>query len=446
MEGRDMKREFSWGTVLGLALLGFSMSTGWALNKGLSFKLLQNEYTNSAFVIGAVLSLQGLMGIFVPILMGYYSDKSRFGRGRRTPFILAGGIFAGFVVLGVYFSYIAKVPLLAFATMLALFYFAMYFYVAQYRSLMPDVIPSGERGRASGIITLFEWAGNLFLFGSLAFLIIEATKKTGIKNEINALIQAGYMWIPFAVVSGFLMLSALIVYMKVREPPLPEEMPEEGLTAYLRSIVSDKDFLKFYSAQILWWMSFEFVAVFLFGILESVLGTKDVTALGNAIMALFNVLVLVGAVIGGVLYDRTGRRKSIVLGGIIFLIPFLAGWFVYTKLQITALIGLAGIGWGMLMATSWPVIGDLLTKYEREAFNGRYYGFFEATKSFPILIAGLVGGAIVQLAGGNYKVLFPVGAIFVIIALPLIWGMKNLDVISEDKPGIEDIEETEVGV
>ncbi|EEB74419.1 MFS transporter [Thermococcus sp. AM4] len=441
-----MRREFSWGTVLGLALLGFSMSTGWALNKGLSFKLLQNGYTNSAFVIGAVLSLQGLMGIFVPILMGYYSDISRFGKGRRTPFILAGGIFAGLFALGIYFSYVSKVPLLAFAAMLALFYFAMYFYVAQYRSLMPDVIPSGERGKASGVITLFEWAGNLFLFGSLAFLIIKATKITGIDNEINALIAAGYMWIPFAVVAGFLMISALIVYAKVKEPAFPEEIPEEGLFDYLRSIVADRDFLKFYSAQILWWMSFEFVAVFLFGILESVLGTQNVTALGNAIMALFNVTVLVGALVGGVLYDKVGRRKSILLGGIIFLLPFLAGWFVYTKIQITALIGVAGIGWGMLMATSWPVIGDLLTKYEREAFNGRYYGFFEATKSFPILIAGIVGGAIVQLAGGNYKVLFPVGAIFVLIALPLIWGMKNLDETSKAKPGIEGLEEAELEV
>ncbi|GAB6135916.1 MFS transporter [Thermococcus prieurii] len=440
------KERLSLGTVLGLALLGFSMSTGWGLNKGISFKLLQNGYTNSAFVIGAVLSLQGLMGIFVPILMGYYSDLRRSGRGRRTPFILAGGIFAGLVILGVYLSYVAGAPLLAFATMLALFYFAMYFYVAQYRSLMPDVVPSGERGRASGIITLFEWAGNLFIFGILALLIVRASKLTGLDNEINALIKAGYMWIPFTLVAGLLMVSALVVYFKVREPDFPEELPEEGLTDYLRSIVADRDFLKFYSAQILWWMSFEFVAVFMFGILESVLGTKDVTALGNAIMALFNVTVLVGAVVGGPLYDRMGRRKSIVLGGVIFLLPFLAGWFIHTKLQITALIGFAGIGWGMLMATSWPVIGDLLTKYEREAFNGRYYGFFEATKAFPVLVAGLLGGGIVQLAGGNYKVLFPVGAIFILIALPLIWGMKNLDELSGGKPKVEAIEETEVGV
>ena len=422
------KRKFSWGMVLSLALLGFSMSTGWAINKGLTFKLLQEGYTNAPAVIGAVLSLQGLMGLIVPPLMGYYSDIYSSGRGRRTPFVLAGGVLAGSTALVIYFGYIAGMPLAAFAVILAAFYFFMYFFVAQYRSLMPDVIESGSRGKVSGIITLFEWMGNLFLFGMIAFLAAKASAVTGIDNGIKAMIQAGYLWIPFTVVAVFLIGSAVYVFFRVKEPKIEGEIPKEGLWDYLRAIVSDRDFLSFYTAQMLWWLSFEFIAVFMFGILESVLGTSNVTALGNAIMALFNVTVLIGAITGGPLYDRIGRRKSIILGGILFLIPFILGWFVTTELQITTLIGFAGIGWGMLMATSWPVIGDLLTKYEKEAFNGRYYGFFEATKSFPILIAGLVGGAIVQLAGGNYRVLFPVGALFVLIALPLIWSMKHLDV------------------
>ncbi len=440
------KRKFSWGMVLSLALLGFSMSTGWAINKGLTFKLLQEGYTNAPAVIGAVLSLQGLMGLIVPPLMGYYSDVYSSGRGRRTPFVLAGGILAGLIALAIYLGYVARMSLAAFAVILAAFYFFMYFFVAQYRSLMPDVVESGARGKVSGIITLFEWMGNLFLFGMIAFLAVKASAVTGVSDEIKAMSEAGYLWIPFAVVAIFLIGSAIYVFFRVKEPKIKGEMPEESLWDYFRTILSDRDFLSFYIAQMLWWLSFEFIAVFMFGILESVLGTSSVTALGNAIMALFNVTVLIGAITGGPLYDRIGRRKSIIIGGVLFLIPLLLGWFIHTKLQVTALIGFAGIGWGMLMATSWPVIGDLLTKYEKEAFNGRYYGFFEATKSFPILIAGLVGGGIVQLAGGNYKILFPVGAIFVLIALPLIWGMKHLDVMSNEKPGIDKIEDTQEGV
>ena len=422
------RKGFSWSVVLGLALLGFSMSTGWALNKGLTFKLLEARYTNAPTVIGTVLALQGLMGLIVPPIMGYYSDVYVSKRGRRIPFILAGGILAGITALGLYTGYIAGVSLPVFAVLLSLFYLFMYSFVAQYRALMPDVIASGTRGKASGIITLFEWMGNLVLFGSIAFLAISATKATGIDNGIKAMIEAGNFWIPFAVVAFFLVLSALYVGLRLKEPAFEGELPEEGLWDYLKAIISDRDFLNFYIAQMLWWLSFEFVAVFLFGILESVLGTENVTALGNAIMALFNVTVLVGAIVGGPLYDRIGRRKSILISGVIFLIPFLFGWFVYTEMQITVLIGVAGIGWGALMATSWPVIGDLLTKYQKEALNGRYYGVFEATKSFPILIAGTLGGLIVHLAGNNYKILFPVGAIFIAVSLPLVWNMRHLDV------------------
>jgi maltose/moltooligosaccharide transporter len=422
------EKKLNWGIILSIALVGFSMSTGWALNKGLTFKLLEVKYTNAPTVIGAILSLQGLMGLIVPPILGYYSDVYRSRWGRRVPFIFAGSMLVAITTALIYFSYIKGVSLTVFAVLLALYYLFMYSFVAQYRSLMPDVVESGERGKASGVITLFEWMANLVLFGTIAFLAASATKQTGINEGIKAMIQAGNFWIPFAIVIFFMVVSGTYVLLRVREPPVPEETPEEGLTEYLKNIITDRDFLSFYIAQMLWWLSFEFVAVFLFGILESVLGTKDVTALGNAIMALFNLTVLVGAIVGGPLYDKIGRRKSILISGFIFMIPFLFGWFVSTKTEIASLIGVAGIGWGMLMATSWPVIGDLLTKYQKEAFNGRYYGVFEATKSFPILIAGLVGGAIVHLAGDNYKILFPVGAIFVIISLPLIWGMKHLDV------------------
>jgi len=431
--GEEKGRKFNWGVILSIALVGFSMSTGWALNKGLTFKLLEAKYTNAPTVIGAILSLQGLMGLLIPPILGYYSDVYRSRRGRRVPFIFAGSMLVAVTTALIYMLYVGGVSLGVFAVLLALYYLFMYSFVAQYRSLMPDVIGSGERGKASGIITLFEWMANLILFGTIAFLASSATKETGIKDGIKAMIQAGNFWIPFAIVIFFMVVSGTYVFLRVREPSVSEGTPEEGLGEYLRNIISDRDFLNFYIAQMLWWLSFEFVAVFMFGILESVLGTKDVTALGNAIMALFNLVVLVGAIAGGPLYDKIGRRKSILISGIIFGIPFIFGWFVYTKMQITALIAFAGIGWGMLMATSWPVIGDLLTKYQKETFNGRYYGVFEAAKSFPVLIAGTLGGVVVRLAGNNYKVLFPVGAIFIIISLPLVWGMKHLDVSSNKK-------------
>ncbi|MBO8175386.1 MAG: MFS transporter [Thermococcus sp.] len=427
------RKKFSWGVVLGLALLGFSRSVGWALNKGLSFPLL-SSYTQSAFIKGTILALEGIIGLLIPPLLGYYSDTLKSKHGRRRPFIMIGGTLAGVAALMIYTAYALGAPLAGFALTLAFFYFSMHLYTAQFRALMPDTIESGERGKASGVITLLEWAGNLFLFGLAGFLIAKAVAETGEAEGIKALAQTPYLKIPFIITAVFLIGAALFVYFIVKEPKAPEIEEDESLIGYLKSIVENRDFLKFYAAQTLWWMSFEFIAIFLYGILAFILhgsateeNVKAVTSLGLYLMALFNITVLLGALPGGIIYDKLGRRLSIILGGIIFALPQLWGWFISTQTEIVIALGLAGIGWGILMAASYPVIGDLLTHYEREAFTGRYYGFFEATRSLPVLLAGTIGGAIVDLAGENYRILFPIGALLVLLAMPMIWHMKNLE-------------------
>lgn len=427
------RKKFSWGVVLGLALLGFSRSVGWALNKGLSFPLL-SSYTQSAFVKGTILALEGIIGLLIPPLLGYYSDTLKSKHGRRRPFIMIGGTLAGVAALMIYTAYALGAPLAGFALTLAFFYFSMHLYTAQFRALMPDTIESGERGKASGVITLLEWAGNLFLFGLAGFLIAKAVAETGEAEGIKALAQTPYLKIPFIITAIFLIGAALFVYFIVKEPKAPEIEEDESLIGYLKSIVENRDFLKFYAAQTLWWMSFEFIAIFLYGILAFILhgsateeNVKAVTSFGLYLMALFNITVLLGALPGGIIYDKLGRRLSIILGGIIFALPQLWGWFISTQTEIVIALGLAGIGWGILMAASYPVIGDLLTRYEREAFTGRYYGFFEATRSLPVLLAGTIGGAIVDLAGENYRILFPIGALLVLLAMPMIWHMKNLE-------------------
>ncbi len=422
------KRSYSMAVALTMAFLGFSASTGWAINKGLTFPLLKQSYTNSPFLIGSILAIQGIMGLIVPPVMGYWSDVSKSRAGRRVPFIVFGTIFSALMIILVYFSYVTQQSLTVFAILLSLFYFGMYSFAAQYRALLPDVVPSGARGKVSGLVTLFEWAGNLTLFMSIFAVGTMAKSASGLDESVPAMIQTGMFAIPFAIVAIFLTITALLILFSIHEKKFVSKMREEKLTQYIRDILGDRDFLSFYLAQVLFWLSFELIAVFLFGILDSALsGNEDTTTFGNLLMALFNVTVLVGAIVGGPLYDKIGKKKSIIIGGIIFMIPFLYGWFASTETDFTALMALAGIGWGMLLATSWPVVGDLLTKYEREEYNGRYYGIFEATKSFPILIAGVFGGALVQMAGNNYKVLFPVGALSIMIALPLIWKMKHLE-------------------
>lgn len=413
------KRGFYKGVVFTLAFLGFSRGFGFALNKGFTFPLL-SHYTESAFIRGLVLSLQGLMGLLIPILLGYMSDTYRSKNGRRKPFILAGGVLSGIFALMVYTSYTIGAPLWIFTLVVAIFYFALYSYISQFRALMPELIPSGDRGKSSGFITLGEWAGNLVLFGLSGYVI--------------AVYGGSSQYIMFVLTAIFLILAAVFTYFRVKEPKMPENIPAQGLKTYLKSVVKDKNFLNFYTAQILLWMSYQLVAVFLFGIVAYIMhgdasqaSVDQVHSFGLYAMAAFNFTVLGGSLAGGYIYDKIGRRVGIIAGAAMLAIPLSIGWIITTKTQIFLALFFAGIGWGAVLAASFPVVGDLLTKYKKQVFNGRYYGVFEATKALPILIASVLGGLVVDLAGGNYLLLFPFAAVLAWISIPLIWTLHELE-------------------
>jgi len=412
------KKGFQKGIIFALAFLGFSRGFGFALNKGFTFPLL-SQYTESAFIRGLVLSLQGLMGFLIPILLGYMSDTYRSEYGRRKPFILAGGCLAGIFAVMIYTSFTFGAPLWFFTLIVAIFYFAMYSYVSQFRALLPDLIPSGDRGKASGFITLAEWAGNLVLFGASAYLI------------------ATFVWGQFSMflLTGvFLIAASIFTFLRIKEPIVSDTIPSQTLIPYLKSVFKNKNFLNFYSAQMLLWISYQLVAVFLFGIAAYILegdatsaNVDKVHSFGLFAMAVFNFTVLGGSLSGGYIYDKIGRRISIIAGALIFGLPLTMGWFVETRLQMLIALLVAGIGWGAVLAGSLPVVGDLLTQYKREEFNGRYYGVFAATRALPVLIASALGGLIVDLAGNNYRILFPIAAVLIWISIPLIWSLKELE-------------------
>lgn len=412
-----MKREavaFSLGTVFGIALVGFGRSIGWALNKGFTFTLL-SHYTESALVKGAILGLEGFIGIVVPFIAGWYSDTLTWRMGRRKPFILAGGVSAGLLIYLVYLSYSLALPLELFILLLAGFYLSMHIATSPYRALMPDLVETGYRGRASGIITFFEVFGNIFGF-----------------------VAGAYLWnldesYPFLMGLTILPATVLLLLLTVEEKPVAVEK-HESVGEYLRKLGERHDVLRFYVAQFLWWLGFELVAVFFVGIFAYIVSgnateeaVKEATGTAVYLMGLFNIAAVLGALPGGWIYDRVGRIKAIVLGSVGFGLPIFAGLFVRGTLDTAVALFLGGLGWGVLLSASYPVLADLLSVFKEEYFNGRYYGLFEASRSFPLLIASVLGGALIDAFGGNYRVIFPSAAIAVLLSLPLVVGMKKLE-------------------
>lgn len=416
----NRKSSFALSIVMGIAFLAFSRNIGWALNKGFTFTML-SEYTNSSLIKGTVLALEGLMGLVVPPLIGWYSDRIFTKVGRRKPFIIEGGILAGFFLFLAYVTYLYGWLFEMFLAFIGFFYFAMHLYTAPFRALMPDVIKSGDRGKASGIITLFEVVGSLtgFILGAILWDI----------NPTYTFLM-GLVLIP---------LGSVLTYTIIEEHELEEEklnaVKEETLLKYAKRMFHEVDTLKFYAAQTLWWMAFEFIAIFFVGIAAQILlgspseeNIKKITSSAVILMGIFNIAAVFTAIPGGYIYDKLGRKISIIIGNLIFGFSILAGMFASTYMHVLIIMITAGLGWGIVLSSSYPVIGDLLTKYQREEYNGRYYGLFEASRSIPILLGGVIGGAVVYMAGNNYISLFPASAISVFSAIPIVLSMKKLEV------------------
>ncbi len=410
---------FALGLVLGIAFLAFSRSIGWAINKGFTFTLL-SYYTDSPFIKGVVLAVEGFMGILVPPIIGWYSDRIFTRAGRRKPFIIVGGFLAGFSLYMAYLFYSWGFAFEFFIFMISFFYFSMHLYTAPFRALMPDLIGSGHRGRASGIITLLEVVGSLtgFILGSILW-----------DMDISYPFLMGTILIP---------LASVVTYTTIKERPLIEEQKkrvlEENIIEYAVKMFKEGDTLKFYLAQTFWWMGFEFIAIFFVGIAAQILlgvpteeNIKAITGTAVMLMGIFNIAAVFSALPGGIIYDKIGRKKAIVIGSAIFGLSILSGLLATEYIHILIILIIAGLGWGMLLAASYPVIGDLLTKFKREEYNGRYYGVFEASRSLPILLGGVVGGAIVALSGNDYRSLFPASAIIVLLSIPLILWMRHLE-------------------
>ena len=73
--------------ALGMGQLGSLFF--WAFH-GSSMSLFLNDFTDSKYMIGFVLSLCGVANCLVPVLVGTISDRTRSRFGRRRPYILAG--------------------------------------------------------------------------------------------------------------------------------------------------------------------------------------------------------------------------------------------------------------------------------------------------------------------------------------------------------------------
>jgi MFS family permease len=390
--------------------------------------------SNADLLIGRVTAAGGVFALLTPILVGWLSDRTVTRWGRRRPWMVAGTIL-NIIGLG----------LLALSSS-QLTFIAAYLVVqlsnnaagAAYTGVIPDVVRAEDRGRASGLLGTMNQLGTVVGVG-----LVGVTFK--LYGDTRAGILAGY-----GVVAVILAVTLLITVVAVKEPrvtksPSPvlrETLPLGGrlgvgaltcAASFLVALIALFAILLLPLGSLFW----PVVAVFLASGTISVMAALKLPALmtffqafrsndffwtfatrGLVTLGIFSILpfmelyfrdvvrtpnagaasafwllaVIAGAIIpsmvGGVLSDRTGRRKlfvyvsSAMQAAVVSVLLF----GLVRSLTVLYVLGiLYGIGYGAYYAVDWALACDVLPNREEAA--GRDMALWHVSFTLPQVLA-----------------------------------------------------------
>jgi MFS family permease len=431
-------------------------------------------------VIGRANAAGNLFALLVPVAVGWLSDRTVSPWGRRRPWIAAGTAVnvVGLLMLGL-------APTAA-ALVLGYLVVQIGFNLAggAFNGVIPDVVPSDQRGRASGLLGMMNQLG--IVVGLLLTILILGALGN---NRIGML--AGYV-----MIAAVLTCTMVITLVAVHEPPttrlrnrsLPRVeraavlcmvssavailfvfslllfdtgrllLPLIALTvatgagAYLsgRRLSALREFFSAFRDNDFFWTFTTrfFVQLGIYTILPWIgLYFHDVVRshdFGTA-AAYWSLAVLGGAVptsiVGGLLSDRTGRRKVFVYvsSAIMASVASILLFGLIASLPVLYLMGIVfGLGYGCYFAVDWALACDVLPNSQKAA--GRDMALWHIAFTLPaVLGASLTAGPLLYLnqsghvfvglaSGGNlgFRVVFATAAIWFVVGTVMVSRIRGV--------------------
>ena len=408
------KRERRSVWVLGLAGLG--RNVGWGMNKVFTAALL-GALTPSTQLIGSVLGAEGLLGVVLNPLSGWLSDRTPTRLGRRRPYLFIAFPGAAIMLMLIYLT--KSLALAVSATLL--FYFFQQLSPTPYQAMMPDRVEEKDYGEASGILNLLWTLGNL-----IAFLVVPLVYE--LVNHV----------LGFVLGAVILLGGGLWTAFSARERSDGRKAPVRGAGVALRSPA----LLKYYVAQGLWWLSFEAIASFFTPYMEHALhGTLLDSALGMSIFTVAGILVSLWF---GRLYERHDARLLLGVTLVLFALAAATGLWLTTVSGAFLLLFVAGLAWGGIQVTSYPLAADMLRQHlhrsganEEEAkeqaaqMHGALYGNANLVQSLGLMVAAPLAGQVIAVSHGAYQAMFLVSIASSIVALVLVLWFGKTEVAAK---------------
>jgi MFS family permease len=240
------------------------------------------------------------------------------------------------------------------------------------QGLIPDLVPEGRRGLASGIKNLFD-------MGGLVVTSLVAGQLMGGDNPALA----------FALIGGVLLVSTAITVLGTPERPAADPMVATGDTRdFWRADWRDhRDYAWLLVSRYLILLGIYAVQGFAQYYVRDWLGAPNAAEVTGNLMAAIGLALTLLVFPAGWLSDRVGRWQLNVLAGALAALGIFLLVFARSLLSLYLFGGLIGAATGIFLSVNWALATDLIPPGEA----GKYLGLSN--------LATAGAGATARLAG-----------------------------------------------
>ena len=341
------------------------------------------------YLVGLVMAIDNLAALILLPIFGVLSDKTNTKIGKRMPYILIGTLacviaFPFIPLLFLQSNLGGVIVLMALVSIFAM----MYRNPAV--ALMPDMTPKPLRSRANGLINIMGYIGGAFAV-VLGFFF--DFKKTYLNVENPADRNPFNVVAPFIIASVLLLISAIVLFITVRENKIRDEMKDEmargdKVSETVEAVDDDKPISKankimlilILVAEFFWFMADNAVGTFLNNYI--LYGTTGTQASTSTLTLVGGVGSVAGFALGGLIASKIGRKHTLLSGLGITLVAYVA-WVILvltlkqhggdTPMWLIPIYLIKGFGMSLVHVNSFPMVVELCNSKKIGKFTGYYY-------------------------------------------------------------------------
>jgi Na+/melibiose symporter-like transporter len=354
------------------------------------------------------LGLMTFVGLIIAMLLqpvfGAISDRSGFRMGKRRPFIIIGVLCLLLFLPGIGLAGSYAVIFAIYCVM----QISSNAVQGAHQGFIPDLVPEGKKGQASGIKSLVEMLGGVILIYIIGKFMDNYAAGDGDQ----------WLWLSLLIPGIVLLVCMLITAFTVKEMPGSAEtrfsIKEVIRSTFKIDIKMNRRFLWFLASRLFFFAGLGIIQQFALYFLMYI-GVPDPASAAAKFLILAVVGMLIVVYPAGRLSDRIGRKPIAMISAFIGAFGILL--IILTKDYNTIMVaaGFIGVALGGFSSTNWAMAIDMVSSGE----EARYLGIANMATAGAGALARLIGPVIdffeKQALGMGYQVMLFTCLVFFIV-------------------------------